>query len=62
MSPGLARANPSESPPPLPSVLIVDDSVVARTVMALLSHGRTLAADEADAAGVALCHAFTWRE
>lgn len=35
---------------------------VARTVMALLGHARTLAADEADAAGVALCHAFTWRE
>ena len=35
---------------------------MARTVMALLGHGRTLAADEADAAGVALCHAFTWRE
>lgn len=35
---------------------------VARTVMALLGHGRTLAPDEADAAGVALCHAFTWRE
>jgi crossover junction endodeoxyribonuclease RuvC len=35
---------------------------VARTVMALLGHGRTLASDEADAAGVALCHAFTWRE
>jgi crossover junction endodeoxyribonuclease RuvC len=35
---------------------------MARTVMALLSHGRTLAPDEADAAGVALCHAFTWRE
>ena len=34
---------------------------MARTVMALLSHGGTLAADEADAAGVALCHAFTWR-
>lgn len=34
---------------------------VARTVMALLGHGRTLAADEADAAGVALTHAFTWR-
>jgi crossover junction endodeoxyribonuclease RuvC len=28
----------------------------------LLGHGRTLAPDEADAAGVALCHAFTWRE
>jgi crossover junction endodeoxyribonuclease RuvC len=35
---------------------------MARTVMALLGHGRTLAIDEADAAGVALCHAFTWRE
>lgn len=34
---------------------------MARTVMALLGHGRTLAPDEADAAGVALCHAFTWR-
>jgi crossover junction endodeoxyribonuclease RuvC len=35
---------------------------MARTVMALLGHGATLASDEADAAGVALCHAFTWRE
>ena len=35
---------------------------MARTVMAMLGHGRPLAADEADAAGVALCHAFTWRE
>lgn len=35
---------------------------MARTVMTLLGHGRTLAFDEADAAGVALCHAFTWRE
>lgn len=35
---------------------------MARTVMALLGHGRTLAFDEADAAGVALCHAFTWRD
>mgnify|MGYP003894444807 CR=1 FL=1 len=34
---------------------------MARTVMAMLGHGRTLAFDEADAAGVALCHAFTWR-
>ena len=34
---------------------------MARTVMAMLGHGRPLAADEADAAGVALCHAFTWR-
>lgn len=34
---------------------------MARTVMALLGHGRPLAYDEADAAGVALCHAFTWR-
>ncbi len=35
---------------------------MARTVMSLLGHGRPLAFDEADAAGVALCHAFTWRE
>jgi crossover junction endodeoxyribonuclease RuvC len=35
---------------------------MARTVMALLGHGAVLAVDEADAAGVALCHAFTWRE
>lgn len=35
---------------------------MARTVMAMLGHGRALAADEADAVGVALCHAFTWRE
>jgi crossover junction endodeoxyribonuclease RuvC len=35
---------------------------MARTVMALLGHGRPLASDEADAAGVALCHAFTWRD
>ncbi len=34
---------------------------MARTVMSLLGHGRALALDEADAAGVALCHAFTWR-
>lgn len=34
---------------------------MARTVMAILGHGRALAPDEADAAGVALCHAFTWR-
>jgi crossover junction endodeoxyribonuclease RuvC len=34
---------------------------MARTVMALLGHGRALAFDEADAAGVALCHAYTWR-
>lgn len=34
---------------------------VARTVMALLAHGRVLAPDEADAAAVALTHAFTWR-
>lgn len=35
---------------------------LARMVMALLGHACTLAPDEADAAGVALCHAFTWRE
>ncbi len=34
---------------------------MARTVMALLGHGRPLASDEADAVGVALCHAYTWR-
>jgi|SRR5690625_2049909 len=34
---------------------------VARTVMSLLGHGRRLAADEADAASVALCHAMTYR-
>ncbi len=34
---------------------------LARTVMSLLGHGRTLALDEADAAGVAICHAFTWQ-
>ena len=32
-----------------------------RTVMSLLGHGAPLATDEADAAGVALCHALTWR-
>lgn len=35
---------------------------MARTVMAMLGHGRMLAFDEADAAGVALCHALTWKE
>ncbi|MBK8475903.1 MAG: crossover junction endodeoxyribonuclease RuvC [Opitutaceae bacterium] len=34
---------------------------MARTVMALVGHGRPLGFDEADATGVALCHAFTWR-
>jgi crossover junction endodeoxyribonuclease RuvC len=34
---------------------------MARSVMGLLGHGRAMAFDEADAAGVALCHAFTWR-
>jgi crossover junction endodeoxyribonuclease RuvC len=34
---------------------------VARTVMGILGHGRALEYDQADAAGVALCHAFTWR-
>ena len=33
-----------------------------RTIMALLGHGAPLAFDEADAAGVAMCHALTWRE
>ena len=34
---------------------------MARTVMGMLGHGRTLALDEADAAGVAICHALTHR-
>lgn len=34
---------------------------MAKTVMAHFGHARPLAFDEADAAGVALCHAFTWR-
>jgi crossover junction endodeoxyribonuclease RuvC len=34
---------------------------MARTVMALLGHGRPMEFDQADAAGVALCHAYTWR-
>ena len=33
-----------------------------RTIMGLLGHGAVLAPDEADAAGVAMCHALTWRE
>jgi len=32
-----------------------------RMVMSLVGHGSTLAPDEADAAGAALCHAFTYR-
>jgi crossover junction endodeoxyribonuclease RuvC len=36
---------------------------MGRTVKMLLAHsGSTLPPDEADAAGVALCHAFTWRD
>jgi crossover junction endodeoxyribonuclease RuvC len=34
---------------------------LARTVMAHLGHSKALAFDEADAAGVALCHAFSWQ-
>jgi crossover junction endodeoxyribonuclease RuvC len=34
---------------------------LSRTVMSLLGHGRTLAWDESDAAGVALCHGYTWQ-
>jgi crossover junction endodeoxyribonuclease RuvC len=34
---------------------------LTRTVMAHLGHTRALAVDEADAAGVALCHAFSWQ-
>ena len=32
------------------------------TIMALLGHAAVLAPDEADAAGVAFCHALTWRD
>jgi crossover junction endodeoxyribonuclease RuvC len=32
-----------------------------RTIMSFLGHGAPLAPDEADAAGVAVCHALTWR-
>ncbi len=34
---------------------------MAKTVMGLLGHGAMLNVDEADAAGAALCHAFTHR-
>ena len=34
---------------------------LGRTVKSMLGHGRALAFDESDAAGVALCHAFTWQ-
>jgi len=34
---------------------------MARTVTALLALGRPGSFDEADAVGVAVCHAFTWR-
>ncbi len=34
---------------------------LARTVRAILGHAATLAFDESDAAGVALCHGFTWQ-
>ncbi len=34
---------------------------MAKTVMSMLGHGRPLALDEADAAGVAICHALTYR-
>jgi len=34
---------------------------MGRTVRSLLGHAKTLAFDESDAAGVALCHAFTWQ-
>ena len=34
---------------------------LARTVMLHLGHARALAFDEAYAAGVALCHGFTWQ-
>lgn len=34
---------------------------MAKTVMSLLGHGAVLRPDEADAAGTAFCHAFTYR-
>jgi crossover junction endodeoxyribonuclease RuvC len=34
---------------------------MARTVRSILGHAHILALDEADAAGVALCHAYTWQ-
>jgi len=34
---------------------------MGRTVKAMLGHGRALAFDESDAAGVAICHAFMWQ-
>jgi len=34
---------------------------MARSVMGMLGHGRPLESDQADAAGVALCHELTWR-
>jgi crossover junction endodeoxyribonuclease RuvC len=34
---------------------------LARTVRSILGHAGTLAFDEADAAGVALCHGYSWR-
>jgi crossover junction endodeoxyribonuclease RuvC len=34
---------------------------LGRTVKSMLGHGRALAFDESDAAGVAICHAFTWQ-
>jgi crossover junction endodeoxyribonuclease RuvC len=34
---------------------------LARTVRSLLGDTRKLAIDESDAAGVAICHAFTWQ-
>ena len=34
---------------------------MAKSVMGLLGHGAVLSPDEADAAGTALCHAFTYR-
>jgi crossover junction endodeoxyribonuclease RuvC len=34
---------------------------LGRTVRSLLGHAKAMAFDESDAAGVALCHAFTWQ-
>jgi crossover junction endodeoxyribonuclease RuvC len=34
---------------------------LARTVRAILGHARTLGLDESDAAGVAVCHGYSWQ-
>jgi crossover junction endodeoxyribonuclease RuvC len=36
-------------------------TITSLVIMGMLGHGGPLAPDEADAAGVAVCHALTWR-